>query len=239
MTRLVPALVGDARITGSRGSDVGALTHAAIALTVPALLVDTVTSPVLLDHLYTLCEAMVDANPNKRQVLVTEAAGFAYRYLTTYVPSPPWTLMAAEYDLKCDAQGRGTASAASRRGGRVDLAWFNMDTGEVFFDEVKTTRLRVREHGGRDGAAGVPSAWLDQVGRYAVAGSRLFGPAFVGVRLLPLRAMSARWLIQAGDRVLVSRLALTPEQPLRVLGLRPTGSAGPESGGRVIEGRFA
>ena len=227
-----------AGITGTRGSDVGALTHVAIRLTVPALLAGTVAEHGLLDHLYSLCEGFVAANPNKRQVLVTEAAGFAHRYLTTCVPSPPWTLMATEYNLDRGAKTSQATTASLRRDGRADLAWFNIDSGDVFFDEVKTTRLQVRSRGLQSVAAGVPTSWLDQAGRYAAAGSRLFGPRFLGVRLLPLRGMSDRWLVQAGDRTLVSRLALSPGQPTPVPHAYPTGRTRTEKGALAIEGRF-
>lgn len=184
--------------TGRNTTDLGTLTHALIGshahfITHPAL-GDECSPEVpgdLLQRMYAVAYAVIDANPNATRVLATEAASLANRYLNEFPPAAPWRLLGVEYDT-----GNGP----------VDLAWFNDTTGGVFFDEVKTSRVST----GRQ----MPPKWLDQTNRYTTAGAARFGEAFLGTRLVPLMAADMARLVR--HRRPVVRLAPTAAEPLRL-----------------------
>ncbi len=138
----------------------GLLTHTLVSTHVPLVLSG---APVdLLPRMSKMARGLLDANPNRRRVVAAAAVGLAYRYLSTLVPGAPWLLHGVEFE--CGA-------------GPVDVAWVNADDGRVLFDELKTSRTATRR---------MPSGWVEQVRRYAAAGLATYGPAFAGVRLLPL-----------------------------------------------------
>lgn len=179
--------------TGRNPADLGTLTHALIGSHVQSV-TDGGESGAdvedLLSRMYAVAYAVIDANPNATRVLATEAASLSTRYLTEFPPMPPWRLLGVEYDT-----GEG----------RVDLAWVNDTTGEVFFDEVKTSRVA----NGRQ----VPPTWLSQAGRYSAAGTDRFGAAFLGTRLVPLMAAGTARLVRHRQPVVL--LYPTPALPLR------------------------
>lgn len=188
--------------TGRGTSDLGSLAHALIGshaqfLTHP----DTSTggAPVvpgdLLDRMYAVAYAVIDANPNATRVLATEAASLAFRYLREFPPAAPWELMAVEYET-----GNGP----------VDLAWVNDATGSIFFDEVKTSRVSTGRR--------VPDAWVNQSRRYSTAGAARFGEAFLGTRLVPLMAANTTRLVVALRPVVL--LSPTAADPLRMAGAK-------------------
>lgn len=128
------------------------------------------------------------ANTNRRLSAVSQAVGYAATYLRSLRPDG-WTLLGSGYPA-------GT--------GRVDLAWRHEASGNVMYDELKTSRS--------PGSAG-RDAWLAQADRYAAAGHLQWGPRFVGVRVLPLSDRLAGTLVlPRRGRV---RLAPTPAEPLR------------------------
>ncbi|NYD40026.1 hypothetical protein [Nocardioides panaciterrulae] len=176
--------------TGRGTSDLGSLTHGLIGSHIQFLSDGQVPSN-LLERMYAVAYALIEANPNATRVLATEAASLAFRYLTEFPPRPPWRLLGVEYDT-----GEGP----------VDLAWANTSTNEMFFDEVKTSRVAT----GRQ----VPSAWLAQTRRYAAAGAAAMGESFLGVRLVPLMAADTARLVRHGEPVRL--LAHTAEAPLRL-----------------------
>lgn len=175
--------------TGRGTGDLGSLTHGLIGSHIQFVTGGEEPSD-LLARMYAVAYAVIDANPNATRVLATEAASLAFRYLTEFPPAPPWRLLAVEYD---------TGS------GPVDLAWVHEATGEVFFDEVKTSRVS----SGRQ----VPPTWVAQARRYAAAGSVRFSGSFLGVRLVPLMSADTTRLVR--DREPVAGLSPTPVAPLR------------------------
>lgn len=176
--------------TGRGTSDLGTLTHGLIGSHVQ-FVTGGEEQGDLLARMYAVAYAVIDANPNATRVLATEAASLAHRYLCEFPPSRPWRLLGVEFDTG---------------DGPVDLAWVNDTTGEVFFDEVKTSRVS----NGRQ----VPPVWLEQAHRYASAGDARFAEAFLGTRLVPLMAADTVRLIR--HRRPVARLAPTPAEPLRL-----------------------
>lgn len=150
----------------------------------------------LLHRIYVVAYAVIKANPNATRVLATEAASLAYRYLCEFPPAPPWRLLAIEYDTG---------------NGEVDVAWQHEVTREVFFDEVKTSRVT-------DGRVLSP-AWAQQAARYTAAGHVRFGDLFLGTRLVPLMAANtARLFAPSGPPVI---LASTETSPLRTVQRKP------------------
>lgn len=176
--------------TGTNNRDLGTLAHALIGSHVQ-FVHGTAVPGDLLERMYAVAYAVIDANPNRTRVLATEAASYAYRYLTTFVPDAPWRLLGVEYD---------TGS------GEVDLAWTDDTSGQVFFDEVKTSRVH-------DGRRPEPK-WVTQCRRYAAAGTDRFGERFIGVRLLPLMPTSVARLVLVGAPLRV--LSPTAADPLLV-----------------------
>lgn len=179
--------------TGRGTADVGSLTHGLIGSHVQSLTVAGATVVVpgdLLERMFAVAYAVIDANPNATRVLATEAASLASRYLCEFPPALPWRLLGVEYETG---------------DGRVDLAWVNDETGEVFFDEVKTSRVIT----GRQ----VPPTWLEQAHRYAAAGASRFGAAFLGTRLVPLMAADTTRLVRTGKPTVL--LAPTAVEPLK------------------------
>ncbi|GAA4372843.1 hypothetical protein [Nocardioides caricicola] len=197
---LMPTLLStNAVFTGRRASDLGSLTHLLVGSHVQfiSLSLDGTGVPVdLLDRMYAVAYAVIDANPNARRVLATEAASLALRYLTEFPPAAPWRLLGVEYDTG---------------NGRVDLAWWNGDTCEVFFDEVKTSRVSGRQ---------VSPAWLDQSRRYSAAGAARFGESFLGTRLVPLTTSGTVHLVREGEPI----VALSPIHSAPLQCTAPVGS---------------
>lgn len=191
MPTLLPAR---ATFTGRGTADLGSLTHGLIGVHVPFLTPTHSGVGVpgdLLARMYTVAYAVIDANPNATRVLATEAASLAYRYLTELPPAAPWRLLGVEYDTGA---------------GPVDVAWVHEETGEVFFDEVKTSRVV----NGRQ----TPASWVDQARRYATAGTARFDDLFLGVRLVPLVGAHATRLVR--HRMPVVPLAPTAVEPFAV-----------------------
>lgn len=192
--------------SGRNPSDVGSIAHWLVGTHVSLVTnrseSDAHVSPGLLAALHACATSMVSdaSTPNRRRVVATEAAGFAYRYLVGLVPAWPWRFIDVEYDTG---------------DGLVDMAWQHRRTGQVFFDELKTTRLP----GGR-----VPQNWLAQARRYATAGRARFGDAFLGTRLVPLHALATVWLVQPVTAP--ARLAPTLAEPVRASAVSPVNPPG-------------
>lgn len=193
---LMPTLLEPGhRFTGTAPTDVGSLTHLLIATHAAAASAPAISAEdgscsgpaVSLESLYAIGYAAVEANPNRTQVIVTQAASLAYRYLTAYLPQG-WVLLGGEYD--CGPRGR------------VDVAWQHPDREVVIFDEVKTSRVRTTTP---------PPTWLTQTRRYTAAGVARFGLRFAGTRLLPLQNMGLAWLV--GDGLPVTRIRPTAADP--------------------------
>jgi hypothetical protein len=174
-------------VSGAGGSDVGALTHALVSTHAPLL--DGGLPSDVLARMNEFARALVDANPNRRRVVATEAVGLAYRYLTELAPAPPWRLLGVEFET-----GRGP----------VDVAWVHKGDDRVLFDELKTTRIATRK---------VPTSWSKQVSRYTAAGVEKYGVAFAGVRLLPINAIHLARLSRSSDFWVP--VAPTPDDPFR------------------------
>lgn len=186
----MPSLTLNQRLTGYKPNDAGILAHALIAVVAPAL--PTLTDITLAERLHDLAGAMTSGeNVNRRRVLAATGAGHAAAYLRRYAPVEPWTLLGCEFDTG---------------NGRVDLAWQHTDTGQVFYDEIKTTNRPV---------AVLPSEWLDQVARYAAAGADQHCDSFAGVRLVPLGSLHHLSLHTATT---ASGLHPTQAEPLRTAG---------------------
>ncbi|GIM63356.1 hypothetical protein Pve01_80240 [Planomonospora venezuelensis] len=180
--------------TGRGTSDVGSLTHGLIGSHVQSLTAREATVVVpgdLLARMYAVAYAVIDANPNATRVLATEAASLAYLYLTEFPPAGSWRLLGVEFDTG---------------DGPVDLAWVNDRTGDVFFDEVKTSRVS-------NGRQPSPT-WVAQAHRYSMAGSAQFGEAFLGTRLVPLMAANTTRLVRSLKPVVL--LDPTVVEPLRL-----------------------
>lgn len=191
---LMPSIALPADLSGSRPTDVGVLTHAVVAILAPHL---RDMSP------WTLPERVLDVTGSlinfqrttKARPLMLTAAGHASFYLRRLAPAPPWELLGSEYRVSDEDDNRG----------RVDLAWQHSETGQVMFDELKTTSRAIET---------INNVWRGQVNRYADAGKKTHGDLFVGVRLLPLGALYMSSLITARQHTI--RLDPTPEQPLRM-----------------------
>ncbi|MDN4161127.1 hypothetical protein [Nocardioides abyssi] len=187
---LFPGLaVGQPRFTGRGTSDLGRLTHILVqshARTAQG----GASADVLIGGLYAIAYDLIDANPNARRVLATEAVGLAMAYFNHFLPDRNWFLAGTEWRVA---------------GGRVDLVWEHVASREVLFDEVKTSRVT----NGRQ----VQPAWLAQARRYSTAGVEDFGAAFQGTRLVLLNAPDQARLI-APD-LSVARLRPTPAEPAR------------------------
>jgi hypothetical protein len=124
------------------------------------------------------------------------AEGAAMLYLTRFAPVPSCEFVGAEAPVE---------------GGQVDLVWRHADGG-VFFDELKTNRVRVD--------AQPNGMFAEQSSRYACAGRSLFGDAFAGVRIVPVLYPSrALFVAEVRGAVRVRPLA---ESPLAIDALRVT-----------------
>jgi hypothetical protein len=188
----MPSLPLRSPLTGTASSDVGVLTHALVAA-YAALREHDTFPPGLLDSMFAFAEATVQANPNRRRVLCAEASGLAFRYLTRLAPAYPWALLGVEHDTD--------------GGGRVDAAWFHTVDGHVLFDELKTSRVATQK---------MPTTWIPQARRYAVAGQATFGDRFLGTRLLPVNVMRlARLVPAAGPCTRISPTRGLPTRPTR------------------------
>lgn len=208
---LMPTLLPSRpKFTGRNTNDVGSLTHALIGFHVGFLTSNTTEVVVpgdLLERMFVIAYALIDANPNATRVLATEACSLAYRYLTQFPPAAPWRLLGVEYDTGC---------------GRVDLAWANDTTGEVFFDEVKTSLV----HHGRS----VPRTWVSQASRYSEGGHVRFGETFRGTRLVMLTGADITGLVTHQDPVVM--LSPTATEPLR---RAPRTSGSPARPGQPVQ----
>lgn len=183
----MPSIALPATLSGYRPQDVGLVTHAALAIITPALrTLDPVTLP---EHVLDVCGALINGdNINRRQVLFLTASGFVCTYLRRYAPNSPWELLGAEFDTG---------------GGRTDLAWQHSETGDVFFDEIKTHNRPIGQLAART---------LAQAQRQAAGGVETFGPQFQGVRVVPFGALHLMTLIHPdAPKVL---LHPTPDEPL-------------------------
>ncbi|QWZ07716.1 hypothetical protein KRR39_20350 [Nocardioides panacis] len=186
---LMPSLPLRSPVSGTGASDVGVLTHALVAAHV-GLRVNNQYPENLIERLFAFSEALVNANPNRRRVIATEASGLAFRYLTRLAPVDPWNVLGVEYDTE--------------GGGRVDVAWFHTVDGSVMFDELKTSRV----------ATVMPKGWVAQARRYSVAGAATFGDHFVGTRLVPIDVMRlARLVPSVGLPVPISPRRGNPTRP--------------------------
>ena len=186
---LLPGLTLPKDLSGYRPQDVGLVTHAAIAIMAPtarALSPESIPECVL-----DVTGALVNGdNVNRRRVLMLTAAGHVAAYLRRFLPAAPWDLIGCEYDT-----GKG----------RTDLAWRHADTGQVFFDEIKTTNRAITR---------LSSLVIAQVKRQGEGGVAQFGPAFAGVRLLPFGSLHLASLVHPDRR----RMPLSPtgSEPLRL-----------------------
>ena len=158
---------------------VGTATHRVIAQLLPR--VATTPPETLLDEAWEHAGRLLARVPIGRRVRaarLTVSGGTAV-YLDCLRLGEGWTLLGSEVRL-------GDA-------GIVDLAWRRAD-GAVVFDELKTTATRQLPVG--DGPT------LRQAQRYTEAGARLYGPAFLGTRVLFLSAPYRSWFVlPSGARV--------------------------------------
>jgi len=140
---------------------VGNLTHMAVGKTLSERMEGE--SPdfpvVLLENARSLLDSFGQLGPHKSRVLM-RVATMSCAYFNRYLPGPVWRFLGAE--IKID-------------GGRVDLAWVD-DAGQVFFDELKTTR-----HG-----QSMSKDDNEQVSKYVASGRDRLGAGFLGVRFIPL-----------------------------------------------------
>lgn len=186
----MPSLTLNQRLTGYKPNDAGILAHALIAVVAPVL--PTLTDITLPERLHDLAGAMTSGeNVNRRRVLAATGAGHAAAYLRRYAPVAPWALLGCEFDTG---------------NGRVDLAWQHTETGQVFYDEIKTTNRPV---------GSIPPEWLEQVHRYATAGADQHGDAFAGVRLVPLGSLHH---LSVHTTATAAALHPTQTEPLRSVG---------------------
>lgn len=184
---IVPGLALPRTLSGYRPQDVGLVTHAALAIITPSL--RTLSPETLPERVMDVAGALVNGeNVNRRRVLMLTAAGHTATYLRRLAPEGPWELLGCEFDT-----GQG----------RTDLAWRNTETGEVFFDEIKTHNRPV---------TGLSPQTVAQAKRQGEGGLAEFGAAFRGVRVLPLGALHLAALIQPNQKR--SFLRPTPAQPL-------------------------
>jgi len=177
-------------LSGRDGTDLGILTHALVTTHAPLL--TTLSSEQLLRRMHGLARNLLDANWNRERVVAAEAVSLAHRYLTRLTPSAPWRLLAVE----CETGD-----------GIVDVVWVDAEGGQVFFDELKTSRIATRK---------VPEGWLAQVRRYAAAGATQYPSLFLGVRLLPVNRMHLACFVTPNG--LTVRLSPTSSDPLREKG---------------------
>lgn len=186
---LLPGLALPKELSGYRPQDVGLVTHAAIAILAPSA--RDLSLDALPEHVLDVTGALVNGdNVNRRRVLMLTAAGHVATYLRRFIPAEPWDLIGCEFDT-----GQG----------RTDLAWQNTQTGQVFFDEIKTHNRPI---------TALSSQVVGQVKGQGEGGRALFGEAFAGVRLLPLGSLHLTSLIPP-DRTRAS-LSPTASEPLRL-----------------------
>ena len=111
----------------------------------------------------------------RRVSLAQRAATGACSYVLRHLPGEEWAAEAEELDT-------GT--------GRLDLVWRH-ERGAVVIDEIKT-----------GAAALISESVLGQLERHRLAGIRLWGSAFVGVRCLPIQnPHRALFITASGQRV--------------------------------------
>lgn len=96
----------------------------------------------------------------------------------------------AQYLARCRPQGWDLVGYEEQVGrARADLVWAGSDPWRVLIDEIKT---------------GVADAddprLLGQIARLLAGGARLWGDAFVGVRVIPLASPRRAWLTAPGPR---------------------------------------
>lgn len=192
---LVPGISLPKELSGYRAQDVGLLTHAVLAIVTPCL--RTIEPTDLVEHVLDVAGGLVNGtNHNRRRSLQQTATAYACRYLRRFAPAEPWQLIGAEFQT-----GEG----------RTDLAWQHGETGDVFFDEIKTHSRSIDRIG---------DEVIDQALRQAAGGFACFGAKFRGVRVLPFGALHHATLVRsATDRM---GLAPTPDAPLNP---RPNGAA--------------
>lgn len=186
---ILPGLALPAELSGYRPQDVGLVTHAAIAIL--ARHTQTMTAIELPERVLDVCGSLVNGeNVNRRRVLMLTAAGHVATYFRRLSPTAPWTLLGCEFDTT---------------GGRTDVAWQHAETGQVFFDELKTHNRPISV---------LSSDTVAQAKRQGEGGLRLYGDQFAGVRVVPFGALHLTSLIYPTQvRVL---LQPTPAEPLRV-----------------------
>lgn len=157
---------------GPRSADsglIGTTVHAVIAILAP--IADQFTTAGLVEVTIGLSRGLCAPGRMHRRNSIL-VAGFAADYLRGPArPRQPW---------EC------TDSEAVTDGGFVDLVWRHRDTGRVFVDELKTTRVPRRTP---------DQGWLTQTVRYAEAGQSRWGDEFIGVRLVPLGSMHLAALV--------------------------------------------
>lgn len=194
---LMPSLALPKNLSGYRPQDVGLVTHAAVAILAPHA--QTMTPIELPERVLDVCGSLVNGhNVNRRRVLMLTAAGHVATYFRRYSPTSPWSLLGCEFDTT---------------GGRTDVAWQHTETGQVFFDELKTHNRPI---------TALASETVAQAKRQAEGGDRLYGEQFAGVRVIPLGSLHVTSLIVTSlPRVL---LHPTPAEPLRM-------AADPHGGG--------
>lgn len=185
----MPTLSLPDTLSGYRPQDVGLLTHAAVAILAPYA---QSLSPVELPaRVLDVCGDLVNGeNVNRRRVLLLTATGHVCTYFRRYCPTEDWALLGAEFDTT---------------GGRTDVAWRHADTGQVFFDELKTHNRAVTSVG---------TETVAQAKRQGEGGDRLYGEAFAGVRVIPFGALHLVTLVHPARKR--QPLAPTPGQPLRL-----------------------
>lgn len=185
---LLPTLSLPKNLSGYRPQDVGLVTHAAVAILAPHS--QDLSADELPERVLDVTGALVNGeNVNRRRVLMLTAAGHVATYLRRFAPSTPWELLGCEFQT-----GHG----------RTDLAWRHGETGEVFFDELKTHNRA---------QSVIASRTIAQVKRQGTGGVEQFGDAFRGVRLLPFGALHLTTLVHPDLRRVA--IAPTPSEPLR------------------------
>lgn len=182
----MPGLTLPKELSGYRPQDVGLVTHAAVAILAPHA--QALTAIELPERVLDVCGALVNGkNVNRRRVLMLTAAGHVATYFRRLSPAAPWTLLGCEFDTT---------------GGRTDVAWQHAETGQVFFDELKTHNRSITEVGSENVA---------QAKRQGEGGVRLFGDDFAGVRLIPFGALHLTTLVHPScARILLSPTAAEP-----------------------------
>jgi hypothetical protein len=167
----------------ARGSDVHALLAEALAEG------HRTYSPALLDLINRRARQLTQGRRHGRAD-AAEAASFTCLYFRNGMcPDEDWELLGTglEYD------------------GLVDHSWIHTETGQIFHDEIKTTRV----------VHSVPDpAWIKQARRYLEAGLERHGHLFLGVRLVPLGSLDAARLLMPDGTT--RTLRATPAQPLSV-----------------------